>query len=140
VVRTNTPRIGFALLLVCAALPARADDGFSRNNVIHFDGHGSGVCTRDGATERLSTVNVDIDRGGKVLVSFRTEKGHSPLTFSGSLIESNQTTLKAAVASDDSARLRGSMSLSRNAKGAILHISLEATNGQEHLHLDWNHR
>jgi hypothetical protein len=128
------------LLLLSAALPARADDGFSRNNVIHFEGHGRGVCTRDGSTERLSTVNVDIDRGGKVLVSFRTEKGHPPLTFSGSLVDSNQSTVKAAVATDDPTRLQGSMSLSHNAKGEILHISLEATNGQEHLHLDWNHR
>jgi hypothetical protein len=136
----NRSRWGIALLALCALFPASGDDSFSWNNTIHFEGRGSGASTRDGSNERLSNVNVDIDRGGKILVSFRTEKGKPPLTFSGSLIDANPGMLKADVASDDPARLRGSMYLSRNGKNEISRIALEATNGQEHLHVEWTSR
>jgi hypothetical protein len=89
--------------------------------------------------QRLSEANVDVDRGGKILVSFRTDGGR-PLTFSGSMMGPEGGTLKADVASDDRAALRGPMYLSRDANGTIYRITLDATNGQDRMHLEWDRR
>lgn len=114
--------------------------GLTWNNTYHSGGPGRGVSTLSGYGEqRLFDANVDIDRGGKILVSFRTDSGR-PLTFSGSMMGPDGGTLKADVASDDRAGLRGPMYLSRDAGGTIYRISLDATNGQDRLHLDWQRR
>lgn len=114
--------------------------GLAWNNALHFGGRGRGASTLTGSGEqRLSDVNVDIDRGGKILVSFRTNTGR-PLSFTGSVIDFDRDSIRADVATDDRARLRGSMSLSRDARGDVYRISLEATNGQDRLRLDWDRR
>ena len=97
--------------------------GLVWNNAAHFTGRGRGSY----GSERLSDASVDIDRGGRILVSFRTESGR-PLNFT------------ADVAGDGPGRLRGSMFLSRDARGEIDRISLDATNGRDRLHLDWERR
>ncbi len=114
--------------------------GFAWNNTIHFTGpgRGSSMVTGYGA-QRLSDATVDIDRGGRILVSFRTDSGR-PLTFSGAVIGQEGDTLKADMATDDRARLRGPMFLSRDPRGNVYRISLEATNGQDRLRLDWDRR
>lgn len=118
----------------------RGGGGLTWNNALHFGGRGRGVSTLTGyGDQRLSDVTVDIDRGGKILVSFRTDSGR-PLSFSGSVIDFDRDTIRADVATDDRARLRGSMSLSRNDRGDVNRISLDATNGQDRLHLDWDRR
>lgn len=109
--------------------------GLTWNNTIHFGGRGTGTY----GPERLSDANVDIDRGGRILVAFRTQDRRS-VSFSGVVVESDRETIKADVASDDPARLRGSMYLSRNARGDVSRITLEATNGQDRLRLEWNRR
>jgi hypothetical protein len=132
--------VGTLLLAMYAGGVPQGDD-LSRNNTIHFEGRGSGTCERGGQpVERLAEVTVDVDRGGRILVSFQTGKGRPPLTFSGAVIGVTPAAIKADVASDDPARLRGSMYLARNAHGEISRISLEATNGQQHLRLEWNRR
>lgn len=114
--------------------------GLTWNNVLHFGGRGRGASTLSGYGEqRLSDVTVDIDRGGKIVVSFRTDSGR-PLSFTGSVIDSDRDSIRADVATDDRARLRGSMSLSRDNRGDIYRISLDATNGQDRLRLDWDRR
>ena len=114
--------------------------GLTWNNAYHSGGPGRGVSRLTGYGEqRLSEANVDIDRGGKILVSFRTDSGR-PLTFSGSMMGPEGGTLKADVASDDRAALRGPMYLSRDAHGTIYRITLDATNGQDGLHLEWDRR
>jgi len=114
--------------------------GLAWNNSLHFGGRGRGTSTLSGYGEqRLSDVTVDIDRGGKILVSFRTDSGR-PLVFTGSVIDFDPGSVRADVATDDRARLRGSMYLSRNDRGDVYRISLDATNGQERLHLDWDRR
>jgi hypothetical protein len=114
--------------------------GLTWNNTYHSGGPGRGVSTLSGYGEqRLFDANVDIDRGGKILISFRTDSGR-PLTFSGSMMGPDGGTLKADVASDDRAGLRGPMYLSRDAGGTIYRISLDATNGQDRLHLEWQRR
>ena len=114
--------------------------GLVWNNAIHFKGRGHGTsAVSGGAVQRLSDVTVDIDRGGRILVSFRADGGRR-LTLSGSVIGSEGDSLKADVATEDSARLRGSLHLSRNSRGDVSHIALDATDGQTHLHLGWDSR
>jgi hypothetical protein len=114
--------------------------GLTWNNAYHSGGPGRGLSRLTGVGEqRLSEANVDIDRGGKILVSFRTDSGR-PLTFSGSMMGPEGGTLKADVASDNRAGLRGPMYLSQDAKGTIYRITLDATNGQDRLHLEWERR
>lgn len=118
----------------------RRGGGFAWNNTIHFNGPGRGTSTMSGyGAQRLFDATVDIDRGGRILVSFRTDSGR-PLSFSGSVIGADRDSMKADVASDDRARVRGSMFLSRDNRGDIYRISLEASNGQDRLRLDWDRR
>jgi len=114
--------------------------GLSWNNTTHFGGRGQGSSTLAGyGTQRLSDLSVDIDRSNRIFVSFRTDTGR-PLTFAGTVIGADQDMLKADVATNDGVRLRGSMYLSRNARGDVERITLEATNGQDRLSLNWDRR
>ncbi len=114
--------------------------GLAWNNTFHSAGHGKGTATTNGATPQiLSAATVDIDRGGKILISFRTDHGN-PLTFTGSMMAPEGQTLKAAVSSGHGGELQGPAYLSRDAKGAIYHITLDVTNGQNRLHLDWDRK
>ena len=130
----------------CAALSGQSHDdqehrgGLTWNNTIRSDWRGHGVSTRDGSPPQvLVHANVDIDRGGKILVSFRTDKGHT-VAFSGSLMAAEGDLLKADMATEDHVRLRGPMYLARDANRTIYRITLDATNGQEHLHLEWDRK
>ena len=118
----------------------RPQDNFGSrgNNTFHYSvrGRGSSAVNRSGA-QRLSDATVDIDLGGHISISFRTDSGKL-LNFSGSVIAAHGEMLKADVATEDSARLRGSMYLSRTPQGDIYRIALEATNGQDRLSLGWD--
>jgi hypothetical protein len=132
--------------------PARRDDGdrrgpddrrggpgFSWNNVVTFQGRGRGRATiNDSGEQRLSDANVDIDRGGKVVVSFRTERGR-PLVFTGFLIADEGGRLKADVGTEDR-RLRGPMYLSVDERRNINSITLEATDGRDRMQVAWDRR
>jgi hypothetical protein len=114
--------------------------GLAWNNALHFGGRGRGTSALSGyGAQQLSDVTVDIDRGGKILVSFRTDSGRS-LSFTGSVIDFDRDSIRADVATDDRARLRGTMSLARDSRGDVSRISLDATNGDDRLHLDWDRR
>lgn len=114
--------------------------GLAWNNTFHSVGRGRGFSTLNGRTsDPLTEASVDIDRGGKVFVSFRTDRGKS-LTFSGSLMAPEGEMLKAEVTSGDRVDLRGPMYLSRDAKGSIYRIIADITNGQDRQHLDWNRK
>lgn len=126
--------------------PGRDDDfdnrpgGLVWNNAEHYTARGRGSSTLAGyGTQQLFDATIDIDRGNRILVSFRTDSGR-PLTFSGSVIDRDGDTLKADVATDDRSRLRGSMYLSRSPRGDFYRINLEATDGQSRLTLDWDRR
>jgi hypothetical protein len=114
--------------------------GLAWNNTLHFTGRGNGVSTTSGyGTQRLFDATVDMDRGGRILVSFRTDS-RRPLTFSGMVVDSDRDGWRADVSTDDRARLRGSMHLLRDARGDLFRVELEATNGQDRLHLEWGRR
>jgi hypothetical protein len=115
--------------------------GFAWNNVTHFNGPGRGESSLTGfGTQRLFDVNVDIDRGGRIIVSFRTDSGR-PITFNGTIIDRQGDQLKADVGADDRMlRLRGPMWLTVDRNMNVYRIALEATNGQDRLRLEWNRR
>ena len=117
----------------------RGGPGFSWNNVVSFQGRGRGRLSINNAGEqRLSDVNVDIDRGGKVVVSFRTERGR-PLLFTGFLVADEGGRLKADMGTEDR-RLRGPMFLSVDERRNINSITLEATDGRDRMQVAWDRR
>jgi len=116
----------------------RGGPGFSWNNVVTFQGRGRGTASLNSFDQRLSDANVDIDRGGRVVVSFRTDRGR-PLVFTGILIADEGRRLKADVASEDR-RLRGPMYLSVDERRNINSITLEATDGRDRMQVTWDRR
>jgi hypothetical protein len=117
----------------------RGGPGFSWNNVVSFQGRGRGSASlNDFGQQQLSDVNVDIDRGGKIVVSFRVERGR-PIMFSGVLIAEEGGRLKADVASEDR-RLRGPMFISVDDRRNVNSITLEATDGRDRMRLNWDRR
>lgn len=117
----------------------RGDRGFSWNNVVSFQGRGRGTASlNDFGGQRLSDVNVDIDRGGKIVVSFRVDRGR-PIMFTGFLIADEGGRLKADVASEDR-RLRGPMYISVDDRRNVNSITCEATDGRDRMRLNWDRR
>ena len=113
--------------------------GFSWNNTIDYRGQGRGTSAINNLPEqRLFDVTVNVDRGGRVLVSFRAERGR-PLSFTGTVIASEGGRLKADVASEDR-RLRGPMYISVDDRQNVNSITLEATDGRDRLRVNWDRR
>jgi len=114
--------------------------GFSWNNTVdyHGQGHGSSALNNTGE-ERLLDVSVNVDRGGKILVTFRGERGRPPLTFTGTLMASGGGRLKADVMSEDQ-RLRGPMYISVDDRQNVNSITLEATDRRERLRVSWDRK
>ena len=111
----------------------------SWNNTQHFSGAGQGESqTGDAAQQRLGAVAVDIDRGGRIQVSFHTS-GHRPLLFTGTLMSSEGDSMKADVTSEDQ-RLHGPLFLSFDSRHKVVRIALEATDGRDRLRLNWERR
>jgi hypothetical protein len=119
--------------------PSAAPD-FSWNNTVSFRGVGRGRATmNDSGDRRLGEVTVEIDRGGKLVAWFRTEGRGRPLSFTGRVIASDGGRWKADVISDDR-RLRGPMWFSVDERREVISISLEATDGQDRMRLNWDRR
>jgi hypothetical protein len=119
----------------------RPGGGFVWNNAIHFSGGGRGGSTLSGyGNQRLFDANVDVDRGGRIQVSFRTDSGR-PITFEGTVIGRDGDVLKADVAADERMlRLRGPMYITLRGREDIFRITLDATNGRDNLRLSWDRR
>jgi hypothetical protein len=117
----------------------RRDEHFNENNVLNFRGKGLGEVRVNGANaRRLLDASVDIDRAGRIIVSFRTDSPR-PILFTGSVMAREEGRLKADMTSEDR-RLHGPMYLMIDARQVIGSITLEATDGQERLHLTWNRK
>lgn len=113
--------------------------GFAWNNVIHFRGEGRGVATMgDGFEQRLFNVNVDIDRGGHIVVVFRGERGRE-LSFSGNVVGREGNRWRADVVSDDR-RVRGPLFMSVDQRDQVNSITLEAGNGRDRMRVNWDRR
>jgi hypothetical protein len=112
--------------------------GFSWNNTMDFRGQGRGASVLNNFEQRLFDVTVNIDRGGRILVSFRSDGGR-PVSFTGTVIASEGGRLKADVASQDR-RLRGPMYLSVDRSQNVNSITLEATDGRDRLSVNWDRK
>jgi len=122
----------------------RRDDDrgrFAWNNVIHYNGPGRGGSELTGlGSQRLFDATVDIDRGGHIQVSFRTEGGR-PMVFTGDVIGRDGDTLKAEVSGDERLRrMRGPMYLSVDPRQNVYRITLDASDGRDNLRLNWEQR
>jgi hypothetical protein len=113
--------------------------GFSWNNAARYTSRGGGDWSVNSAPpRRILDATVDIDNGGKVIVSFRARK-ERPLVFSGAVIASEGGRLKVDAASEDG-RLHGPMYITLSGLRDVASITLEATDGRDHLRLNWNRR
>jgi hypothetical protein len=112
--------------------------GFAWNNVINFRGRGRGVAARNNFEDRLSDVDVNIDRGGRIVVVFRAEHGRTH-AFNGQVTGREGGRWRADVVSDDR-RLRGPMFISVDDRQNVNSINLEATDGRDRLRLTWDRR
>ena len=112
--------------------------GFSWNNTIDFKGNGRGAATLNNFDRRLFDCSMTIDRGGRVVVSFRTDRG-GQMNFTGRVTGKDGGRLRADVVSEDG-RLRGPMFISTGQRDNINSITLEATDGRDRLRLNWDRR
>jgi hypothetical protein len=113
--------------------------GFAWNNTINYRGNGRGTAAmNDFGPTQLSDVTVDIDRGGRINVWFRGERGRD-LVFSGIVVGREGNRLRADVASQDR-RLRGPMFISVDDRQRVNSITLEATDGRDRMRLAWDRR
>jgi hypothetical protein len=113
--------------------------GFVWDEVVQYRGEGRGTVTFDRAPQRLFGVNVDIDRRGKIVASFRMEGGRT-LQFSGQVVGREAGRLQADVVSDDRFRARGMMYLSVDRAHEVNSVSLEADNGRDRMKVIWDRR
>jgi hypothetical protein len=112
---------------------------FSWNNAVNFQGRGSGSAVyNDSDLRRLSDVNVNIDRGGRIQVSFRIERGR-PIVFNGRVVAREGGRVKADVASEDE-HLRGAMFLTIDDRLNVSKVALDATDGRDRVRLNWDRR
>jgi len=121
----------------------RGPDGFVWNNVFNFHGRGIGESVLNEQThERLGAVTVDIDRGAKIVVTFAPErrpdsKRAPSVVFTGTVMGRDNGRLRADMVTEDH-RLHGTMTLSVDDRENVISIAMNATDGQDHLHLTWN--
>lgn len=128
--------------------PSRRDDdfdrppagaGFSWNNTVSFRGNGRGTASLTGSGDMmLGQVSIEIDRGGKMVATFRVDRGR-PLTFTGQILAQENGRWKADVMSEDR-RLRGPMWVSVDDRRQVNTVSLEATDGRDRLRLNWDRK
>jgi len=118
----------------------RSGDGFVRNNVTHYGGRGSGSASyNDEAPLRLSDVSLDIDRGGRAMVSFRTGRGRA-MVLTGALIGRDGERLKIDAVADDG-RLHGALAVAVDERaGTVRSLDLEATDGHDRVRVHWDRR
>jgi hypothetical protein len=117
----------------------RGGPGFSWNNVIRFTGAGRGAAALPPyGSQRLSDATVDIDRGGRIVVSFGTEFDRR-LTLTGTVTGREGLQYKADVMTEDR-RLRGPLYLTINPRSEIDALTFEGTDGGFRLHVNWDRR
>jgi len=116
-----------------------AGAGFAWNNTINFRGTGRGEAwMNDFGPVKMGEVNIDIDRGGKLVCWFRTDRGRG-ITFNGSVVAREQNRWKADVMSDDR-RYRGPLWFTVNDRGQVVGLTIEAGDGRDRMQLNWDRR
>ena len=117
----------------------RGPEGFAWNNTIHSGGRGMGEASVErGEVVPLREASVDVDRGGKIMVQFRMDRG-AALSFSGLVTAWQNGVMKANVGSENRFyRVSGPMFLNFDDRQNVTHIELEAFDGQHRLRLKWD--
>ena len=119
--------------------PRPAAGGFSWNNTVSFKGDGRGSAVVSGSGElRLGQVTIDIDRAGKVVVSFRVDRGR-PVNFTGQVLAQEDGRWKVDAMTEDR-RLRGPMYLSVDNRGQVTSVRLDATDGRDRMQVNWDRK
>ena len=113
--------------------------GFSWNDTVAFRGEGRGTVTFDGSPLRLFGLVLDIDRRGRMVLSFRMEGGRT-LAFSGTIVGQEGGRLRADVTSDDRFRLRGQMFISVDDRRNVNSVTGNAGDGRDRLRVTWDRR
>ena len=117
----------------------RGGPGFVWNNTFNFRGQGRGTVNLNGREDRLGNVNVDIDRGGRVLVTFAGERGGRELSFTGQVIGREGSRMRADVTSSDR-RARGTMVLSVGDRENVNSITFEGGDSRDRMRVTWDRR
>jgi hypothetical protein len=117
----------------------RTGEGFSWNNTVSFRGDGRGVASLSGGGDmRLGQVSIDIDRGGKMVASFRVDRGR-PLAFTGQVLAQENGRWKIDVMSEDH-RLRGPMWVTVDPSSKVSSVRMDATDGRDRMQLNWDRK
>jgi hypothetical protein len=123
-----------------------APPGFVWNNAINYRGRGSGESILNERTaQRLADVRIDIDLGGKIVVSFTPEQPRGvhvksrPVIFTGVVMSREASRIVASMMTEDQ-RLHGTMTISVDDTRGVNSITMNATDGQDHLRLTWDRR
>jgi hypothetical protein len=101
------------------------------------DGRGSAVLSGSGEL-RLGQVTIDIDRAGKMVASFRVDRGR-PVNFTGQVLAQEDGRWKVDSMSEDR-RLRGPMYITVDGRGQVSSVRLDATDGRERMQLNWDRK
>ncbi len=124
--------------------PRRPDSGgFAWNNTLHSAMRGRGEAAMERAGDRgdiapLDDVTVDVDRGGKILISFRSGR-NAPVTFEGRVTAWDNGVMKANVSTMERFfRVNGPMILNYDRGQNVVRIEMEAFDGQHRLRLHWD--
>jgi hypothetical protein len=118
--------------------PPPPPPGMSFNNAVHsaLAGHGEARMD-DRPTLALTKASVDFDNGGNIFVIFEPAQG-APMAFRGTVMSWEGGVMKADTAADERFdHLRGPMYLYFDGKKQVFKIELKATDGQQHLALQW---
>jgi hypothetical protein len=122
-----------------------APPGFVWNNAVAYIGHGAGEVLLDDRSQRVGDVRVDIDLGGNIIVSFTADTPRGPrgprhlVLFNGTVMTREASRIRADMVTEDR-RLHGTMTLSVDDRQNVNGITMNATDGQEHLRLTWDRR
>lgn len=121
--------------------PSAAAPGINSNNAFHFAASGSGkAALNDAAPVLLGNVTVDIDRGGKAAVTFQIGRAGSA-TFTGSVMSWEGGVVKMDSLADARFQsLPGPLYVYLDASKQIYRVTLEATNGQDQLRVNWERK
>jgi hypothetical protein len=91
-----------------------------------------------GFEQRLANCRVEIDRGGRVVVEFRGERGRE-LVFTGQVVGREGGRLRADVVSQDR-RTRGPMFISVGDRDNVNAITFEGGDGRDRMRVTWDRR
>jgi hypothetical protein len=106
--------------------------------VVNYRGRGRGEMQMGRFDERLSDVDVNIDRGGRIIISFRGER-NKVFAFNGSVNGRDGVRWRADVMSDDR-RTRGTMYISVDDRQTVNAITFDGSDGRDRVHLTWDRR